>query len=158
MVLTTMGGYALAPSAASSFDWLGLGVVSVGTAFCVASANSFNQWIEVPYDAQMKRTCDRPLVRGDMSPLHAFAVAVASGAVGVGILSTINRTVAALGLGNIFLYAAIYTPMKRLSIANTVRHFFFLGGGVFSIEGACVQERGQERSRERGRERGRSRG
>ncbi|EGD83544.1 protoheme IX farnesyltransferase [Salpingoeca rosetta] len=119
VVLTTMGGYALAPSTSAPFDWAGLGIVSLGTAFCVASANSFNQWIEVPYDAQMTRTCDRPLVRGDMSPFHAFSVAVTSGAVGVGILSTINPIVAGLGLGNIVLYAGIYTPMKRLSIANT---------------------------------------
>eukprot|EP00043_Microstomoeca_roanoka_P020246 m.242363 g.242363 ORF g.242363 m.242363 type:complete len:352 (+) comp17135_c3_seq1:115-1170(+) len=117
VVLTTMGGYALAPM--SSMDWLGLGVVSLGTAFCVASANSFNQWIEIPYDAQMKRTCDRPLVRGDISPFHAFSVAVTSGVIGFGILSTINPLVAFLGLGNIFLYAGVYTPMKRHSIANT---------------------------------------
>eukprot|EP01147_Barroeca_monosierra_P000679 gene679-3979_t len=117
VVLTTMGGYALAPMA--SFDWANFGMASLGTALCVASANSLNQWIEIPYDSQMSRTRDRPLVCGDMSPFHAFSVAVVTGACGVGILSMINPIVASLGLANILLYAGVYTPMKRHSIANT---------------------------------------
>eukprot|EP00049_Salpingoeca_infusionum_P003490 m.66957 g.66957 ORF g.66957 m.66957 type:complete len:341 (-) comp12154_c0_seq1:621-1643(-) len=117
VVLTMMNGYALAPV---PFDWATFGVASLGTALCVASANSFNQWIEVPYDSQMSRTMARPLVKGEMSPFHAFSVGVTTGALGVGILATmVNPLVAALGFGNILLYAGAYTPMKRLSIYNT---------------------------------------
>ena len=113
-----MGGFALAPK---RFDWPLFGVVSAGTALCVASANSFNQWIEVPFDSQMTRTRTRPLVVGTLTPFHAFCFSVATAAAGVAILSTINPVVAALGLGNIILYAGVYTPLKRLSIVNTVR-------------------------------------
>eukprot|EP00055_Hartaetosiga_balthica_P001765 m.1830 g.1830 ORF g.1830 m.1830 type:complete len:342 (-) comp1636_c0_seq1:79-1104(-) len=116
VVFTTMGGYALAPK---PFDWPLFGVVSLGTALCVASANSFNQWIEVPFDSQMSRTRDRPLVVGTLSPFHAFSFGVVTAIAGVVILSTINRLVAILGLGNIILYAGVYTPLKRLSITNT---------------------------------------
>ena len=31
----------------------------------------------------------------------------------------VNATAAALGAGNIALYAAVYTPLKQLSVANT---------------------------------------
>lgn len=34
-----------------------------GTALCSASANSFNQWMEVAYDSLMTRTKNRVLVR-----------------------------------------------------------------------------------------------
>jgi len=45
---------------------------TVGTALCSASANSINQLVEVPYDAQMKRTRNRVLVRRALSSTHAF--------------------------------------------------------------------------------------
>jgi protoheme IX farnesyltransferase len=79
-----MGGFALAPG---TFDWMNFGVTAVGTGLCVAAANTYNQarrlkavlntrivnpdcgteqWIEIPYDAQMKRTRNRPLVSGEL--------------------------------------------------------------------------------------------
>ena len=55
------------------------------------------------------------------SPFHAFALASGCGIVGVSLLAaTVNPLVAALGAGNIALYAGVYTPMKRSSIYNTV--------------------------------------
>ncbi|XP_011270577.1 hypothetical protein CAOG_08915, partial [Capsaspora owczarzaki ATCC 30864] len=61
VVLTAMVGYAMAPGALSipTLFW-----ASAGTALCVACANTVNQWIEVPFDAQMSRTKTRVLVRG----------------------------------------------------------------------------------------------
>ena len=58
----------------------------IGTALCVFSANSFNQWLEVPFDAQMKRTCNRPLVRGAIRPVHALGMACAFGVTGTATL------------------------------------------------------------------------
>ena len=119
VVLTTMAGYAMAPLTCSvspsSLLW-----TTVGTALCVSSANSFNQWMEVPYDAQMQRTRNRPLVQHRVSSLHAFTFAVLSGVVGVGTLyQLVNPLTAALGCSNILLYAGIYTPWKRRSPLNT---------------------------------------
>eukprot|EP00045_Choanoeca_perplexa_P012043 m.129941 g.129941 ORF g.129941 m.129941 type:complete len:363 (+) comp15864_c0_seq1:135-1223(+) len=117
VILTEMGGFALAPGA---FDWMNFGVTAVGTGLCVAAANTYNQWIEIPYDAQMKRTRNRPLVSGELSPFHAWSFGTLCGLSGVGILAAgVNPLVAALGAGNILLYAGVYTPMKRMSIYNT---------------------------------------
>ena len=53
---------------------------------------------------------------------HAFAVGVATGVTGVGmLLAQVNPLVAALGFSNIILYAAAYTYTKRTTLANTVR-------------------------------------
>ncbi|KAJ1822434.1 Protoheme IX farnesyltransferase, mitochondrial [Coemansia sp. RSA 2598] len=112
-----MAGYAVAPGAAQvgTLLWTAL-----GTTLCSASANSFNQWIEVPYDAQMSRTRNRPLARHALAPLHALAFGVGSGIIGVGSLWVfVNPITASLGLANIVLYAGVYTAMKRTSIANT---------------------------------------
>lgn len=56
-----MGGYALAPGA---FDLSTFLMCSLGTGFVSATANSINQYFEVPFDSQMSRTKNRVLVRG----------------------------------------------------------------------------------------------
>ncbi|KAJ1952894.1 Protoheme IX farnesyltransferase, mitochondrial, partial [Linderina pennispora] len=117
VVLTAMAGYAIAPGAAQigTLFW-----TTFGTTMCSASANGFNQWIEVPYDAQMSRTRNRPLARYALSPLNALGFSVASGIVGVGSLMVfVNPLTAGLGAANIVLYAFIYTAMKRMTIVNT---------------------------------------
>lgn len=78
------------------------------------------KFLEVPYDSQMNRTKDRVLVRGYLTPLHAFTFAVVCGTVGVGTLFVCaNPLTAALGATTLFIYTVIYTPMKRLSVLNT---------------------------------------
>ncbi|KAF9285352.1 Protoheme IX farnesyltransferase, mitochondrial [Mortierella alpina] len=77
-------------------------------------------FVEPPYDAQMSRTRNRILVRKAVSPLHAWSFATLSGLGGVGLLAAaVNPLTAALGAANLVLYAGVYTPMKRMSIANT---------------------------------------
>lgn len=117
VALTTMCGYAMAPGAAAVSTLL---YTTAGTMLCISSANAINQWIEVPYDAQMLRTRNRVLGRRQLSPIHAFSFGVVTGITGVGILGTmVNPLTAALGAANLLLYTCIYTPMKRASIANT---------------------------------------
>lgn len=68
----------------------------------------------------MSRTKNRALVRGKVTPLHAINFAVATSALGIGLLYFgVNGYTAALGAGNLILYTSIYTPMKRVSILNT---------------------------------------
>ncbi|KAJ3337039.1 Protoheme IX farnesyltransferase, mitochondrial [Gonapodya sp. JEL0774] len=117
VVLTAACGYALAPTAASlpTLFWC-----TLGTSLCVASANSFNQWAESPFDAQMRRTRTRPLVRHTVSPVHAWLFGVSAAFCGTSVLFYfVNAPVAVLGALNIALYAAIYTPLKRVHISNT---------------------------------------
>ncbi|KAF8253818.1 mitochondria protoheme IX farnesyltransferase [Wilcoxina mikolae CBS 423.85] len=127
IVLTTMASYALFPvdpllssPAAPTLSALTLVYLTAGTALASSSANALNMAYEPKFDAQMSRTRNRPLVRGLLSTRQAVTFAGVTGMVGVAALHVgVNPTVAALGALNIFLYAGVYTPMKRLSVANT---------------------------------------
>ena len=117
VVLTAMSGVAMSPLPTSVPVLLS---TALGTALCSASANAFNQLQEIPYDAQMARTRNRPLVRRAISPLHATGFAAATGIAGPALLWTmVNPTTAFLGAANIALYAGAYTYLKRKSILNT---------------------------------------
>ena len=117
IVLTAMSGVALSPLPTTVPILLS---TAVGTALCSASANTFNQLQEVPYDAQMTRTRMRPLVRRAISPMHAAGFAVVTGVAGPAILWTmVNPTTAILGAANIALYAGLYTWLKRKHVVNT---------------------------------------
>uniref|UniRef100_G3R9C8 Protoheme IX farnesyltransferase, mitochondrial n=1 Tax=Gorilla gorilla gorilla TaxID=9595 RepID=G3R9C8_GORGO len=117
VVSTTAAGFALAPG---PFDWPCFLLTSVGTGLASCAANSINQFFEVPFDSNMNRTKNRPLVRGQISPLLAVSFATCCAVPGVAILTLgVNPLTGALGLFNIFLYTCCYTPLKRISIANT---------------------------------------
>ncbi|XP_029954766.1 protoheme IX farnesyltransferase, mitochondrial [Salarias fasciatus] len=117
VVTTAAAGFAMAPV---PFDPILFVVSSLGTGLASCAANSINQYFEVPFDSNMNRTRNRPLVRGQISPLHAVSFALACGLPGVALLTlAVNPLTGALGALNVFLYTCCYTPLKRLSIANT---------------------------------------
>ncbi|XP_004870807.1 protoheme IX farnesyltransferase, mitochondrial isoform X1 [Heterocephalus glaber] len=117
VVSTTSAGFALAPG---PFDWPCFLLTSLGTGLASCAANSINQFFEVPFDSNMNRTKNRPLVRGQISPLLAVSFAACCAVPGVVLLTWgVNPLTGALGLFNIFLYTCCYTPLKRMSIANT---------------------------------------
>ncbi len=125
VVLTGMAGYALCPASltvasAVSSPVTTLLALTLGMTLCSAAANALNQLVEAPYDAQMPRTRQRPLPSRSVTPLHAFSFASASALSGVGLLATmVNPLTAFLGAANVVLYSFTYTPLKRVSIANT---------------------------------------
>ncbi|XP_051770244.1 protoheme IX farnesyltransferase, mitochondrial [Ctenopharyngodon idella] len=117
VVTTAAAGYAMAPV---PFDPVTFLMATVGTGLSSCTANSINQYFEVPFDSNMNRTKNRPLVRGQISPLHAVSFALACGIPGVTLLTLgVNPLTGFLGALNIFLYTCCYTPLKRLSITNT---------------------------------------
>ena len=61
VVCSAVTGYALAPMPT---DLTTLSLCLFGTALTSASANTINQFFEVPFDSQMTRTSNRVLVRG----------------------------------------------------------------------------------------------
>ena len=147
VVLTTGAGHLLAPGI---MDMPTLGATLAGTFLCAASANSFNQLIEIKPDATMQRTANRPLPSGRISPAHATAFAGCTGAAGVStLLACTNPTTAALGAGTIALYTLVYTPLKRRAPINTwvgavvgalppVMGWTAAGGALLSPEAAAL--------------------
>ncbi|OCF30539.1 protoheme IX farnesyltransferase [Kwoniella heveanensis BCC8398] len=117
MTLTATTGLALSPLPLSLPLLFNL---TIGTLLTSAAANTFNQILEVPIDAQTPRTRVRPLCMRKITPFHAAMFGLICTITGGAILYWgCNPTTAALGLGNLVLYAGIYTPMKRFSVANT---------------------------------------
>ncbi|VIO87239.1 Uncharacterized protein BM_BM6580 [Brugia malayi] len=114
---TTVSGFIMAPVDLSLSPLM---ACTIGTALLSASANTFNHLLETPYDAQMRRTQSRLLVVHRFSPFHAVGFALSTAMAGMATLWTgCNPLTAALGLLNAFLYAGVYTPMKRYSIGCT---------------------------------------
>jgi protoheme IX farnesyltransferase len=117
VTVTALAGYAMAPE---PMTMLSLASCVIGTALMSTSANSFNQYMEIPYDSQMKRTQARVLVTGRVTPLHACTFAIVAATAGATLLYTYtNPITTGLGLANIVLYAFVYTPLKRVSISCT---------------------------------------
>ncbi|KAK4875457.1 hypothetical protein RN001_011879 [Aquatica leii] len=117
VVVTSMAGYTMA---SSPFQWDTFFLCLMGTGLMSCAANAVNQFHEVPFDSQMSRTKHRVLVCGRLTPLHAMTFAATSGVLGLSILYYgVNSLTAFLGLSNLILYTAIYTPLKRISILNT---------------------------------------
>ena len=129
VVLTTTAAYSLYPVPdllrpssldAPSLSTLTLLFLTSGTALICACANTLNMMYEPDSDARMSRTRNRPLVRKLISTRGAFLFAVATGVTGLGALYYgVNPTVSFLGAANIFIYAGMYTPLKRISVLNT---------------------------------------
>ncbi|KAB7503113.1 Protoheme IX farnesyltransferase, mitochondrial [Armadillidium nasatum] len=117
VAMTAMAGYIMGDSAFDPSTFL---LCSLGTALISCSANSINQFFEVPFDSQMNRTQNRVLVRGRLTPLHAVIFGVTCGLSGLSLLHFgVNGLTAFLGMTNLVLYTCIYTPLKRFSIFNT---------------------------------------
>lgn len=76
------------------------------------STQALNQYIEVEYDRQMKRTCQRPLVLG-VDPKYALYNGIGLGLAGLLGLYSYNPLTAAIGASIWGGYLFIYTKMKR---------------------------------------------
>ncbi|WP_404447160.1 heme o synthase [Microbacterium marinum] len=101
--------------------WLILATV-IGGAMSAGSAASFNMYLDRDIDAQMKRTKNRPLVTGEVTPrgalVFSWTLAVVST---VWLLATTNWVAASLSAAAIFFYVVIYTIwLKRRTEQNIV--------------------------------------
>ena len=120
MVTTTaLVGFGLAPDQ-PSLNLLHLSATALGTFFSSSAANALNQVIEVQHDEKMKRTAKRILPTRQLSRTHAVSFSLFNAVIGTGMIYYFaNPISAALSAGNIFLYAAVYTPLKRVHPINT---------------------------------------
>lgn len=115
MCLVMTGGGMFLASRESGLG-LGLGaaiLALVGTALAVASANALNMWLERETDRLMKRTKDRPLAAGRISPNGALAFGIVIGVLAVALLAVgTNFATTLVGGVAIVSYVGVYTPLK----------------------------------------------
>ena len=107
--------YQMAPGIVETEWWLIL-FLFVGGYLITGSANAINMAVEKDTDARMKRTAKRPVASGRMSVNEAWAFAIITGAIGIFILGYFfNWLSAGLAAFSLFLYAFVYTPLKKVS-------------------------------------------
>ena len=115
VVFSSVISYLLAPKVVE-YEWGMIGLLFLGGMLVTGSANAINQVVEKDTDAMMKRTGKRPIASGRMSQQEGWAFAIITGALGVFILGNyFNWLSAGLAAFSLFLYAFIYTPMKKVS-------------------------------------------
>ena len=98
-----------------SINFIDLTYLLTGGILIVSSSNIFNQIIERDLDKLMNRTKNRPLPKNKIKINTALLLAITTGVLGIVFMYLINIKVAILAAVSIFLYTAIYTPMKRVS-------------------------------------------
>jgi protoheme IX farnesyltransferase len=98
------------------FDALALLVLAVGGTLLTGASNALNQVLEVREDALMLRTAERPLVRGALSVTEAVWAAFIAGGLGTFLLwMAFGPLTGILGFISLFMYVALYTPLKKRS-------------------------------------------
>ena len=98
-----------------SINFIDLTLLLTGGILIVSSSNIFNQIIERDLDKLMNRTKNRPLPKNKIKINTALLIAIATGVLGIIFMYLINIKVAILAAVSIFLYTAVYTPMKLVS-------------------------------------------
>ncbi|MXV17625.1 heme o synthase [Hufsiella ginkgonis] len=97
------------------YDWGQWVILTVGGFLVTSAANGFNEIIEKDLDKLMKRTMGRPIPAGRMTTGQALVLSLFMGLAGTLMLVQLNFLTGVLSVFSIFLYAFIYTPMKRKS-------------------------------------------
>ena len=124
VVFTCLICYMLAPKV-MTYDWPMILLLTFAGLCITGSANAINQAVEKDTDVLMKRTANRPVASGRMSQQTAYTFAIITGVLGVAIMwKYFNFSSALLSAFSLFLYAFIYTPLKKInSIAVLVGAF-----------------------------------
>lgn len=119
VVFSSVLSYLLVPNV--QFNLKMVLLLTLGGMLVTGSANAVNQVTEKDTDALMKRTGVRPIAAGRMTANEGWIFAIASALAGVAILwYFFNWQSALLSLFSLFVYAFIYTPLKKVSAISVL--------------------------------------
>jgi len=105
---------------AASIPWLGLLHTILGTGLIASGTAALNQWYERDADCRMRRTAERPIPSGRITPPRALAFGAALSLAGFADLWLgVNLLAALLGLFTLLSYLFLYTPLKSRSWLST---------------------------------------
>jgi len=93
----------------------------LGTLLTSCGVSVLNHLFEADLDASMRRTMNRPLPAGRLSPQAARTFGFVLAGAGIGILCPlVNPLTAVLAIATGVLYLYVYTPLKRTTKYNTL--------------------------------------
>src|SRR5687767_4670003 len=120
VVFSAVISYLLAPKVVE-YDWTMIILLFTAGFLVTGSANAVNQVVEKDTDALMKRTAKRPIASGRMSTNEGWIFAIIAGLAGVFILAYFfNVLSAVIAAASWFIYAFMYTPLKRISAVSVL--------------------------------------
>jgi protoheme IX farnesyltransferase len=100
--------------ASASVNLVSLFHALFGTALVASGAAALNQYLERFHDATMRRTANRPLPAGRLSPREALYFGTGLSASGTLYLAlSMNALTSMIGLIALLSYLLVYTPLKR---------------------------------------------
>ena len=119
MALFTVGvGYLLAGATGGAMT---LVHTLIGAGLVAAGGSALNQWLERKIDAKMRRTQNRPLPAGRLSPADALTFGIVLGVAGTVYLAlTVSAAAVVVAAATFVSYVLIYTPLKTVTVWNTV--------------------------------------
>lgn len=108
-------------ASAGAFAFGRFGWTLLGTALVAAGTNALNQIRERDTDALMRRTRQRPLPTGRITPRAALEFAIAAAVTGIGLLAwRVNLLTAGLAALTLVSYVWVYTSLKPRTSYNTL--------------------------------------
>lgn len=115
IVIATFAGFYLGcPTNLDPFPFARLFHTLCGTLLVASGTGTLNQYLECSFDAQMRRTCRRPIVAGRLQPATALWFGVALSVIGVVyLLIAVNALTSLLAALTLTSYLVFYTPLKR---------------------------------------------
>src|SRR5215813_7542165 len=114
LVLITTGAGCL--MASPSLELLTLFNALLGTALVAGGTAALNHYAERAHDAKMRRTCNRPLAAGRLTPRAVLSFGLLLSVIGTIYLAvTCNLLTSTIGLAALLSYLLFYTPLKRRS-------------------------------------------
>jgi protoheme IX farnesyltransferase len=100
--------------ASSRLNWLVLFHTLLGTGMVAGGTATLNHYLERAFDRRMRRTLNRPLPAGRLSPEAVLHFGVGLSVLGVLYLAIlVNYLTSWIGLTTLLTYLLIYTPLKR---------------------------------------------
>ena len=115
VVISAIMGYFIG---GASFNLTEIILLVIGGFLITCTSNALNQVIEKEHDKLMERTKIRPLPLNKLSVKETIWVSIIIGVVGVIMLWMLNPLTGILGSLAIFMYVALYTPLKRISTTS----------------------------------------
>ncbi|WP_445666418.1 heme o synthase [Fodinibius sp. AD559] len=117
VLISMLIGFVLGSS--GQIDYITLIHATLGTWLIASGTAAHNQFLEWRYDGKMKRTQKRPVPASKISPKKSVLFSLTLITVGLlYLLLAVNAVAGLVSLLTTLIYLGIYTPMKRISVAN----------------------------------------
>ena len=119
VTISALGGFLL--GSGPSLDGITLLALLVGVALSSSGGAALNLYVEREKDLLMKRTSNRPLPAGRISPSIALFIGCTCSIIGLLLLLLFTNVLTSILAGStIALYVFLYTPLKQHTKYNTL--------------------------------------